>query len=139
VLVTGVLDVVARERGGALLVVDYKSDRLGGRSPRSVVQDGYGTQRLIYALAALRAGASEAEVVHVFLERPDDPVHEIFSGSDVARLERELSELAGGVIRREFRVADEPRRALCQGCPAEGGLCSWPLAMTRRESTDTLF
>ncbi len=139
VLVTGVLDVVARERGGRMLVVDYKSDRLGGREPRSVVQHGYATQRLIYALAALRAGATEAEVVHVFLERPDDPVHEIVASGDCARLERELLELAGGVIRREFPVADEPRRALCQGCPAEGGLCSWPLAMTRRESIDTLF
>ncbi|MDQ6605643.1 MAG: hypothetical protein M3Z06_03755, partial [Actinomycetota bacterium] len=107
--------------------------------PRALVQGAYATQRLIYALAALRAGAVEVEVVHVFLERPEDPVHQTFSQDDAARLERELSDLAGGVIRREFRVAEEPRRALCAGCPAEGGLCSWPLAMTRRESADTLF
>ncbi len=138
-LITGALDVVARERGGRMLIVDYKSDRLGGRAPRTVVETAYATQRLIYALAALRAGAPEAEVVHVFLERPDDPVCETFSRDDAARLELELRELAGGVIRREFPVADEPRRALCQGCPAEGGLCSWPLAMTRRQSLDTLF
>jgi ATP-dependent exoDNAse (exonuclease V) beta subunit len=139
VLITGVLDVVARERGGRMLVVDYKSDRLAGADPWALVAGAYATQRLIYALAALRAGAAEAEIVHVFLERPDDPVHETVSRSDAVRLERELAGLAGGVIRREFLVAEEPRRALCQGCPAEGGLCSWPLAMTRRESTDTLF
>ena len=28
---------------------------------------------------------------------------------------------------------------VCDGCPAEGGLCSWPLEMTRREAADRLF
>ena len=28
---------------------------------------------------------------------------------------------------------------VCEGCPAEGGLCSWPLEMTRREAADRLF
>jgi hypothetical protein len=32
-----------------------------------------------------------------------------------------------------------PHRGLCSGCPAEGGLCSWPLEMTRREALDRLF
>ena len=54
-------------------------------------------------------------------------------------LEAELSALAGGVLRREFTVTDAPHRGVCDGCPAEGGLCSWPLEMTRRESADRLF
>jgi ATP-dependent exoDNAse (exonuclease V) beta subunit len=139
VLITGALDVLARERDGRLLIVDYKSDRLGGAEPGEVVDRVYGAQRLIYALAALRSGATEAEVIHLFLERPQAPVGARFSGADAIRLERELSELAGGVLRREFPVAQEPHRALCHGCPAEGGLCSWPPAMTRRESADRLF
>jgi hypothetical protein len=62
-----------------------------------------------------------------------------FTSDDAPRLERELASLAGGVLRREFRVTDQPRREICAGCPAEGGLCSWPLEMTRRDGADTLF
>jgi len=50
-----------------------------------------------------------------------------------------LAALARGVLERDFRVTDAPQRAVCDGCPAEGGLCSWPLDMTRREAADRLF
>jgi ATP-dependent exoDNAse (exonuclease V) beta subunit len=69
-MITGVLDVIGREGPGAAVVVDYKSDRLEGAEPGAVVADRYQTQRLIYALAALRDGARQVEVVHLFLERP---------------------------------------------------------------------
>ena len=82
--------------------------------------------------AALRAGALEVEVAHVFLERPERPASVTFTHADVGRLERELEELASGVGRGEFSVADQPNRAICVGCPAEGSLCPWPLDMTRR-------
>ncbi len=62
VLVQGALDVLAREPG-QLLVVDYKT----GTSTRS-----YALQQLIYGLAVLRSGAPQVEVVHVFLERPEE-------------------------------------------------------------------
>ncbi len=139
VLINGALDVLAREPGGQMLVVDYKSDRLGGADPRELVLTHYATQRLVYALAALRAGAGAVEVAHVFLEAPRDPVVASFTASDAPRLERELAALAAGVLRREFAVAEQPHREICNGCPAEGGLCSWPLAMTRREAPDRLF
>ena len=138
-LVGGALDVLAREGGGGMLVVDYKSDRLEGADPRELVQGHYATQRLIYALAALRAGASTVEVAHLFLEAPRDPVTAVFSTSDAPALERELADLAAGVLARRFTVAEEPHRWICNGCPGEGGLCSWPLAMTRREAPDRLF
>ena len=131
-LITGVFDVIAGEAGDKLLVVDYKSDRLEGQEPERVVASAYATQRLIYGLAALRAGAREVEVAHAFLERPERPATVTYSHADAGRLERELEELASGVDRREFSVAREPCRAICAGCPAEGGLCPWPLAMTRR-------
>ena len=47
-------------------------------------------------------------------------------------LERELADVAGGIGRGDFAVAQQPRRAICGGCPAEGGLCPWPLELTRR-------
>jgi ATP-dependent helicase/nuclease subunit A len=137
-LITGTLDVIAAEPQQEL-VVDYKTDRLEGADPAVVVEREYRTQRLIYALAALHAGAARVEVVHVFLEAPDRPAVATYESADTAGLERDLAALAEGVLAEDFRVTDSPHRAVCQGCPAEGGLCSWPLGMTRREAADTLF
>ena len=39
-----------------------------------VVDREYATQRIVYALAALRDGAPRAEVAYCFLERPGEPV-----------------------------------------------------------------
>ena len=138
-LVVGALDVLAREPGGRSLVVDYKTDRLDGADPREVVDRAYTTQRLVYALAALRAGADQVEVAHVFLDGAHEPVTATFSRENAPELEDRLSALADGVMQRQFAVTDAPHRAICQGCPAEGGLCSWPLGMTRRDAPDRLF
>ena len=131
-LITGVFDLIAGEAADRVLVVDYKSDRLEDQDPELVVASAYATQRLVYGLAALRAGALEVEVAHAFLERPERPAVATFSRADLGRLERELQELASGVRRGDFAVAEEPHRAICAGCPAEGGLCPWPLQLTRR-------
>jgi ATP-dependent helicase/nuclease subunit A len=139
VLVGGVFDVIAREPGGRTLIVDYKTDRLDGADPEAIADTAYGTQRLLYALAALKAGAEEVEVVHTFLELPQRPAVARFTRAQAPALEASLAGLAGGVLRREFPVSDAPHRGLCDGCPAEGGLCSWPLEMTRREASDRLF
>ncbi len=133
-LITGVLDVVATEAGGTTLVVDYKSDRLEAADPADVVAREYAIQRLIYALAALRAGAASVEVVHLFLERPAEPVSANYWRRDMVALEGELLALAGGASSGEFPVSDKPCLALCAGCPGENGLCSWPPEMTRRQT-----
>ena len=75
----------------------------------------------------------------MFLEAPDDPVIVAFSDGEGGRLETELAELAGGVLQRRFAVTETPHRAVCRGCPAEGGLCSWPLEMTRPRAAGRLF
>jgi ATP-dependent exoDNAse (exonuclease V) beta subunit len=138
-LITGALDVIAAEPAGRTLIVDYKTDRLTELAPAALVERDYTTQRLIYALAALRAGALEVEVVHLFLEAPEDPVSARFTVAQEPQLEDRLRALAGGLLRQEFGVTDGPQRGICSGCPAEGGLCSWPLEMTRRAAADTLF
>jgi ATP-dependent exoDNAse (exonuclease V) beta subunit len=138
-LITGAFDVVAREPGGGLLVVDYKSDKLEGADPGRLVQLQYRIQRLIYALAAIRSGAETVEVAHVFLERPREPVVAAFAPRARSELERQIADLAGGVERQEFSVSEEPWAGLCSGCPGEGGLCSWPLDLTRRPAADRLF
>ena len=138
-LIGGVFDVIAREPGGRTLVVDYKTDRLDGADPQELADRAYGTQRLVYALAALRAGAAEVEVVHTFLELPQRPAAATYTREQAPALEARLADLARGVRERRFAVTDAPHRSVCDGCPAEGGLCSWPLEMTRRDAPDRLF
>jgi RecB family exonuclease len=135
-LLVGALDVLAREPGGGALIVDYKSDRLGAEP---VSADGYAIQRLVYAVAGLRSGAAGVEVVHCFLLRPDEPATVAFSSQDRPALEERLRALAAGPLERRFSETAAPHSRVCSGCPAEGGLCRWPLSMTRRESPDTLF
>jgi ATP-dependent exoDNAse (exonuclease V) beta subunit len=135
--VTGVLDVLARERTG-MLVIDYKTDRLLDRTAAAAAAD-YADQRLIYALAVLLSGAARVEIAHVFLEQPEQPVTSLHTAEELEALRARLAELTDGIERRAFAVTVEPHRALCDGCPAEGGLCSWPLAMTRRLRPDQLF
>ena len=139
VLVNGAVDVLAREPGDRVLVVDYKSDRLEQADPAAVVQGSYATQRLVYALAALRSGAERVDVAYCFLEIPERPVVVTYERSRLDELDRALRTLAEGVLRGEFAVTPTPHRAVCAGCPAEGGLCSWPPEMTRREAVDRLF
>ncbi len=139
VMMVGVFDVLAREPGNRLLVVDYKSDRLLGAAPAAVVAGSYQTQRELYALAALRADAEAVEVVHLFLEAPGEPVIASFSQEHREQLEARLQAMTAGVVARDFAVTDQPHRAVCGGCPAEGGLCSWPLDATRRDAPDRLF
>ncbi len=123
-LVNGVVDVYAEEDDG-VLVVDYKSNRLEGRTPAEVTEEAYTTQRLVYALAALRAGAARAEVTYVYLERPDEPVTEGFAAAQADDLERRLLELAAGVTGGRFEPTEEPHRDLCADCPGREALCSW--------------
>ena len=132
-LVTGVVDVLARAPDGAVLVVDYKSDRLGEEEPAVVVERDYATQRIVYALAALRDGAPAVEVAYAFLERPDAPVSATFTARDVPALAERLTNLAEGVLEGRHPVAAEPHRALCGDCPGRARLCSWPESMTLRE------
>ena len=137
-LVTGTFDVLALEAHDRLLVVDYKSDRLDGASPAEV-EVRYGIQRLIYAIAALRtasnAGAGPhptVEVVHLFLEAPDDPARANYDVADVPALEGQLEQASAGLRAGTFEVSPTPQLGLCNGCPAEAGLCSWPPELTRR-------
>jgi hypothetical protein len=115
----------AGEDDGGLLVVDYKSNPLEGREPDELTDDHYSTQRLVYALAALRAGAPRVEVVHCYLEQPDRPTSTAYDAADAAALEAELLELARGVVEGRFEPTPEPHAELCATCPGRAALCSW--------------
>jgi ATP-dependent exoDNAse (exonuclease V) beta subunit len=139
ILITGMLDVIAGEPRDRSLIVDYKSDRLEAADPAAVVASEYAIQQLVYALAGLCAGASEVEVVHVFLEISEAPVSATFSRDRLSELEQALAAMTQGLRGGVFDVTETPHRGICNGCPAEGGLCSWPLEMTRRSAPDRLF
>jgi hypothetical protein len=133
-LVTGVMDVLAREADGCLLVVDYKSDRLEeSEQLEAAVERDYGLQRLIYALAALRDGAAAVEVVHWFLERPAEPVTARYPAADRLELEERLAERLARASSRGFAVSEHPHRGLCLTCPGRATLCSWDERATMRE------
>jgi len=128
-LVNGFVDVMASERGGRL-VVDYKSDRLEGAEPAEVVDRDYQTQRVVYALAALRDGAPRVDVAYCFLERPAEPVVRSFTAADADALAEQLLQLARGVLDERYPVTDAPHRELCADCPGRPALCSWPESVT---------
>jgi ATP-dependent helicase/nuclease subunit A len=125
-LVTGVIDLLAAEPSGGLLVLDYKSDRVGpGEDLQALVERDYGLQRALYALALLRDGAARVEVVHWFLERPLEPVSRDYGSGDAERLGESLGLRLREALANGFAVSESPHRALCLTCPGRAALCSW--------------
>jgi ATP-dependent exoDNAse (exonuclease V) beta subunit len=123
VLLHGRLDILHRA-GGRALIVDFKTNVLGDRTPAEVVAADYTLQRLVYALACLRAGDTEVEVAYVFLERPADVVAATFTTTDQAALEAELSAAIDRINRGEF--VPSPGEFTCSGCPALDLVCAGP-------------
>jgi ATP-dependent helicase/nuclease subunit A len=123
VLLHGRFDVF-RLVDGRALVVDYKTNRLEELTPSEAVEGEYALQRLVYALAALRAGAEAVEVTYVFLERPDEPVTAVLGRADAARLEGELSAAIELIHAGEFHPT--PSEHVCPGCPALDVVCAGP-------------
>jgi len=133
-LITGVIDLLAREPNGSCLVLDYKTDRVRDAEDLVLlVERDYGLQRLLYALAVLRDGAPAVEIVHWFLERPHDWVSARYAAADRSALEEELGARIARARASGFGVSERPHRGLCETCPGRGGLCSWSDAETLRE------
>jgi len=132
-LLTGVVDLVAEEHDGTALVVDHKTDRVDPAADLEAhVAERYGIQRALYALAALEAGAARAEVAHLFLERPAEPVVASYDASDRDALRARLHADAAPLIAGEFPVTEHPHVGLCGTCPGRGALCPQPEALTLR-------
>jgi ATP-dependent helicase/nuclease subunit A len=132
-VIRGSIDLMAEPASGPPIVIDYKTDRLRGKSP-SERAGAYETQRMLYALAASEAtGAENVRVAYVFLEAPSDPViHEL--GPDEVRqarvlLEQQVAAIAAG----SYEVTANPDWPLCHDCPARRRLCSGPAAAPEPE------
>jgi ATP-dependent exoDNAse (exonuclease V) beta subunit len=123
VLLHGRLDVLWRA-GDHALVLDYKTNALADDEPAAVIEEDYRLQRLVYALACLRDGARQVEVIYQFLEQPDAPVSAVFEQLDVPTLEHELSAAIASVREGDFRPT--PSDFACADCPALGVVCAGP-------------
>jgi len=133
-LITGVMDLLAREADGGFLVLDYKSDRVGAEEDLpAVVEREYSIQRLVYALAVLSDGAPRVEVVHWFLHRPGESIGAGYTAADKPELKDRVAALVARARERTFIVSENPHRGLCLTCPGRSGLCSWSDADTLRE------
>lgn len=121
VLLNGRLDVFHCS-GASALVADFKTNALEGRAPAAIIEDEYSGQRDLYALAALRAGATEVEVVYQFLEAPDDLVSARFGPDDAPALEARLAAAIAGIRAGAFPAT--PSAFVCDGCPALGRVCA---------------
>jgi ATP-dependent exoDNAse (exonuclease V) beta subunit len=123
VVLHGYLDVFHRS-GPRALVVDYKTNALAELEPEEIVEQHYRLQRLVYALAAFRAGAHEVEVAYAFLERPDSVVGTTFSRDRLPELEAELSAAISRLHEGVFRPT--PSEFACSTCPALDLVCAGP-------------
>jgi ATP-dependent exoDNAse (exonuclease V) beta subunit len=123
VLLHGRLDVLWRD-GDRALVLDYKTNALGETDAAEVVEREYRLQRLVYALACLRDGAEEVEVVYHFLESPAAVVSATFTAGDRPGLEAELSAAISRIRRGVF--VPTPSELACADCPALDLVCAGP-------------
>ena len=90
-------------------MLDYKTNALEGRDPAEIVEAEYVAQRTVYALACLRAGADEVEVVYQFLEAPEAVVSATFTRADAAALEAELAAAIARIQEGDFRPTPSAR------------------------------
>jgi ATP-dependent exoDNAse (exonuclease V) beta subunit len=124
----GSIDLLVKREEAPPLVIDYKTDRLGGTDPAERA-GRYEVQRSIYALAVAEAlDVAEVEVAYVFLERPDEPAVTTVGPAEMVEARTGLEESIAQISRGEFPVAPPAERSwdLCRGCPALRGLCSGP-------------
>ncbi len=124
----GSIDLLVEREGAPPLVVDYKTDRLGGEGPAERAAR-YEVQRTIYALAVAEAlQAPAVEVAYVFLERPEEPALVVLGTAEMEAGRERLAATIARIGAGEFPVAPTERRSwdLCRGCPALGRLCAGP-------------
>jgi ATP-dependent exoDNAse (exonuclease V) beta subunit len=124
----GSIDLLVEREEKAPLVIDYKTDRLGGADPAERAAH-YEVQRSIYAIAVAEAlGVEEVEVAYAFLERPGEPATTLLGSAEMSTARASLEETIALIGSGEFPAAAPERRdwSLCRGCPALRGLCSGP-------------
>ena len=115
VLLNGRLDVLWRS-GAEALVVDYKTNVLGGRDLEEIVDDEYRSQRIVYALACLGQAPSASRSSTSSSRRRRRSSRRASRVTDLDALETELGEAIARIREGDFRPTPSPYA--CSGCPA---------------------
>jgi ATP-dependent exoDNAse (exonuclease V) beta subunit len=123
VLIRGRFDLYHRGADGSALVVDYKTNVLGDRTPDELVERSYGHQVAIYALAALLGGATSVDITYAFLDRPDAVVVRSFTSGDLDSLRDGVRASMAPILEGRFLPRPGP---WCNECPALDLLCAGP-------------
>jgi ATP-dependent exoDNAse (exonuclease V) beta subunit len=133
-LLRGFIDVCGVEADGTMLIVDYKTDQIAAQDDLAArIERDYDVQRLVYALAALRAGALRTEVAHCFLRSPRERLSSVYLAEDAVALASELRERLAPLRSGRFEVTQLPGRERCGTCPGRRRLCSYDESLTLRE------
>jgi ATP-dependent exoDNAse (exonuclease V) beta subunit len=150
-LVRGKLDLLVERPGEPPLLVDYKTNALGGTSPAKLMAL-YAAQRDLYALAVASAAASGSasrvesggggdgdgptlapvSTAFVFLEQGGEPALATLGPEALATVRSRIEGLATGIAAARFEVTERPHRGLCHDCPARERLCSHPDELTMK-------
>jgi len=133
-MIRGSIDLLAERGDGAVLVIDYKTNRVADRNPADLAAR-YEVQRDIYALAAGARG-DRVETAYVFLERASEPVTTTFGRAELDEARRRIEALLGRLAEGRFEVTRHPHRDLCLDCPARERLCSHDAAAHLRNSPE---
>ena len=113
----------AASADGTVMIVDFKTNRLGERSAQEVMDGTYAEQVGTYALAALRSGAPAAEIAYAFLEDADAVAVRRFVAGDAEQLEADLRGAIEAIRAGRFPARPGPH---CRECPALDLLCAGP-------------
>ncbi len=119
-MLSGSIDLVSW-RGTTVTVVDYKTGA-GDLAP-DAAQERYRAQAECYALAALKAGATEVDVRFVELERECRETRYRYAPGDAERIETDILGILEKMERGEFPHRAEFAQEPCGDCPALGGIC----------------
>ena len=122
-LIRGRFDLFHRDAEGRVLVVDYKTNLLGDRTPDELVERSYRHQVAIYALAALVGGAPAVEVAYAFLDQPDATAVRTFDAADAEVLAEGVRAALRPIREGRFEARPGP---WCRECPALDLLCAGP-------------
>lgn len=117
VTIRGSADLVVRSLPP--LILDYKTNRLEGKSPVEKMAE-YELQRGLYALALARARSLESvDTAYIFLEEPDQPVMKTYTKEDFNRTEELLNETLSEITSGRFFGGPGARHQPCgkSDCP----------------------
>jgi ATP-dependent helicase/nuclease subunit A len=99
-ILRGSIDLLVEQPESPPLIVDYKTDNVGGADLADLAAR-YEIQQSIYALAVAEArSASEVELAYVFLERPEEPVIQVWGVAEIEAGRRKLESAIEEAIRR---------------------------------------